>query len=135
MTSGSGTVCLGLPFLSLLQRHSRSIRVFAVGDEEIDMGGGQGGGRVGEEFSGLFRLCPGPPSELSRAEIELWRVDYNCQRPHSSLRYETPKAFGDRARCQLPPSAGATAVLIGVQPETPGQQATCQNAGERGEVN
>ena len=28
----------------------------------------------------------------------MWRVDYNCERPHSSLDYETPKAFGDKAR-------------------------------------
>jgi Integrase core domain len=34
----------------------------------------------------------------ARAEIELWRVDYNRVRPHSSLDYRTPEAFGESAR-------------------------------------
>jgi putative transposase len=93
-----------------------------------------------ESFNGHFRdeclaQAHYPTLARARAEIELWRDDYNCQRPHSSIRYETPKAFGDRVRCPLPPSAGATAVLIGVPSETPGQQTTCQNVEDAIEVN
>jgi putative transposase len=93
-----------------------------------------------ESFNGHFRdeclaQAHYPTLARARVEIELWRVDYNCQRPHSSLRYETPKTFGDRVRSQVPPSAGATAVLVRVQTEAPGQQATCQNVEHRMEVN
>lgn len=56
------------------------------------------------------------PSTVGRscapAEIELWRVDYNCERPHSSLDYRTPKAFGDLVRSKVPPSAGAAAAIL-----------------------
>jgi len=93
-----------------------------------------------ESFNGHFRdeclaQAHYPTLARARVEIELWRVDYNCERPHSSLRYETPKTFGDRVRSQVPPSAGATAVLIGVQTEAPGQQATCHTVEHRMEVN
>jgi putative transposase len=93
-----------------------------------------------ESFNGHFRdeclaQAHYPTLARARVEIELWRVDYNCQRPHSSLRYETPKTFGDRVRTQVPPSAGATAVLIGVQTEAPGQQATGHTVEHRMEVN
>jgi putative transposase len=93
-----------------------------------------------ESFNGHFRdeclaQAHYPTLARARVEIELWRVDYNCQRPHSSLRYETPKTFGDRVRCQAPPSAGATAVLVGVQTGELGQQATCKHVEERIEIN
>ena len=70
-----------------------------------------------ESFSGRFRdECLGeahwPTLARARAEIELWRRDYNTKRPHSALAYETPAAFGARARRGLPPSAGAAAALI-----------------------
>jgi len=29
----------------------------------------------------------------ARARIEAWRKEYNCERPHSSLGYQTPEAF------------------------------------------
>jgi hypothetical protein len=29
----------------------------------------------------------------ARTKIEAWRVDYNEQRPHSSLNYQTPREF------------------------------------------
>ena len=48
----------------------------------------------------------------ARAEIELWRVDYNAERPHSALAYQTPKAFGDRVRRDLPASPGAAAAFV-----------------------
>jgi putative transposase len=32
----------------------------------------------------------------ARKKIELWRVDYNDERPHSSLNYETPSAVAQR---------------------------------------
>ena len=32
----------------------------------------------------------------ARRTIELWRVDYNTERPHTSLKGLTPSAFADR---------------------------------------
>ena len=35
----------------------------------------------------------------AREEIEAWRVEYNTERPHSSLAYKTPREFAaERAR-------------------------------------
>lgn len=70
-----------------------------------------------ESFNGRFRdeclaQAHFPTLARARVEIELWRVDYNCERPHSALGYKTPKAFGDLARTTMPPSAGAAAALI-----------------------
>ena len=70
-----------------------------------------------ESFNGHFRdeclaQARHPTLARARAEIELWRVDYNCERPHSSLGYRTPKAFGDIVRCKVPPSAGAAAAIL-----------------------
>ncbi len=53
-----------------------------------------------------------PTMARARAEIELWRVDYSCERPRSALDYRTPKDFGDIARRSMPPSAGAAAALV-----------------------
>ncbi len=93
-----------------------------------------------ESFNGRFRdeclaQAHFPTLARARAEIELWRVEYNCERPHSSLRYETPKAFGDRARAALPPSVGAAAALITESAQAPRHQAACQVSEERIEVN
>jgi putative transposase len=84
-----------------------------------------------ESFNGHFRdeclaQAPWPTLDRARVEAELWRVDYNCVRPHSSLRYETPKAFADRVRCQAPPSAGAAAASVAGADEAHGQSTTCQ---------
>ena len=48
-----------------------------------------------ESFNGRFRdeclsQAHFPTLDRARVEIELWRVEYNCEGPHSSLRYETP---------------------------------------------
>lgn len=93
-----------------------------------------------ESFNGHFRdeclaQAHWPTLARARVEVELWRQDYNCVRPHSALRYEAPKTFGDRVRCHLPPSAGATAVLFGEREKAPGQQATCQVMEQGIEVN
>ncbi|MEO7675515.1 MAG: transposase [Verrucomicrobiota bacterium] len=32
----------------------------------------------------------------ARVVIEQWRVEYNMERPHSSLGYQTPEEFGGR---------------------------------------
>ncbi len=76
-----------------------------------------------ESFNGRFRdeclaQARFPTLARARVEIELDRLDYNSERPHSSLSYQTPKAFGDIARCNVPPSAGAAAAILegGVQP-------------------
>jgi putative transposase len=70
-----------------------------------------------ESFNGRFRdeclaQARFPTLARARVEIELWRIDYNCERPHSALGYRTPKAFGDIARRNLPPSAGAAAAIV-----------------------
>jgi len=70
-----------------------------------------------ESFNGHFRdeclaQARFPTLARARVEIELWRVDYNECRPHSSLNYETPKAFGLKARRSMPPSAGAAAAIV-----------------------
>ncbi len=93
-----------------------------------------------ESFNGHFRdeclaQAHWPSVARARVETELWREDYNCVRPHSSLGYQTPKDFGDSVRCQVPPSAGATAVLIGVTQVAPGHSAPCQLVEDRIEVN
>jgi putative transposase len=67
-----------------------------------------------ESFNGRFRdECLSqshfPTLARARAEIEIWRAHYNCERPHSSLDARTPKEFGDLVRCKVPPSAGAAA--------------------------
>jgi putative transposase len=93
-----------------------------------------------ESFNGRFRdeclaQAHFPTLARARVEIELWRVDYNCERPHSSLRYLTPKTFGDYARRELPPSAGAAAALVGGEPRAPGQQATCNHVEQEMKIN
>lgn len=70
-----------------------------------------------ESFNGRFRdecllEAHWPTLARARAEIEVWRRDYNTKRPHSALGYATPAAFGVRARRGLPPSAGAAAALL-----------------------
>lgn len=59
-----------------------------------------------ESFNGRFReecLNENLFHDLAdaRRKIEKWRVDYNEQRPHSSLKYETPSAFAERHRPHL----------------------------------
>lgn len=44
----------------------------------------------------------------AREKIEAWRVDYNTERPHSSLGYQTPGEFATAAAARLaPPPAPA----------------------------
>jgi putative transposase len=93
-----------------------------------------------ESFNGRFRdeclaQAHFPTLARARAEIELWRVDYNCNRPHSALGYKTPKTFGDQARATMPPSAGAAAALVGKPKEPEHQQVTCQHVESTIEVN
>jgi putative transposase len=93
-----------------------------------------------ESFNGRFRdeclaQAHFPTLDRARAEIELWRVEYNCERPHSSLRYETPKTFGDRARAHLPPSAGAAAALVTESAPAPRHTLPCQTNEKQIEVN
>jgi putative transposase len=56
-----------------------------------------------ESFNGHFRSeCLDLEWFLSRAEakvmIEEWRKEYNEERPHSSLKYETPASVGSRSK-------------------------------------
>lgn len=72
-----------------------------------------------ESFNGRFRdeclaQARFPTLARARAEIELWRVDYNCERPHSSLDYRTPKSFGDLVRRKVPAPPGAAAASFGL---------------------
>ena len=70
-----------------------------------------------ESFNGRFRdeclaQARFPTLARARAEIELWRVDYNTERSHSALDYRTPKAFGDLVRSKVAPSARAAAAIF-----------------------
>jgi putative transposase len=93
-----------------------------------------------ESFNGRFRdeclaQAHFPTLARARAEIELWRVDYDTQRPHSALGYATPKMFADQARQKAPPSAGAAAALDGFAEPPPRQQVACQQVEQGIEVN
>lgn len=93
-----------------------------------------------ESFNGRFRdeclaQAHFPTLARARAEIELWRVDYNGERPHSALGYETPKTFGDRVRWKVPPSAGAAAALVVGDQERGGLDFHCGHIEEGVEVN
>ena len=62
-----------------------------------------------ESFNGKFRdECLNEHWFINvphaRAIIERWRQDYNTERPHSSLQYQTPAAFA--ARCLASPHGG-----------------------------
>lgn len=46
----------------------------------------------------------------AREKIEAWRVDYNTERPHSSLSYRTPQEFA-AARLAPPPAPAAVQAL------------------------
>lgn len=61
-----------------------------------------------ESFNGKFREeCLNEhwfvSLEEARQQIEAWRQDYNRQRPHSALGYQTPEAFA-AARLASPPT-------------------------------
>lgn len=43
----------------------------------------------------------------AKVVVESWRIEYNQQRPHSSLGYQTPEEFAARARTALRPTASA----------------------------
>ena len=47
-----------------------------------------------------------PTIAHARDEIELWRVDYNTVRPHSSLNYETPSEFAAAWQARASSSKG-----------------------------
>jgi putative transposase len=83
-----------------------------------------------ESFNGRFRdECLSqayfPTLARARAEIELWRVDYNTRRPHSALGYETPSAFASRAPRLAPPSAGTAAALLDGERAGPRHDGRC----------
>jgi putative transposase len=93
-----------------------------------------------ESFNGHFRdeclsQAHWPTVARARVEAELWRVDYNCHRPHSSLGYQTPQAFGDKARSRLPPAAGAAAAIVQAENRRLGQHDTCNTMEAMIEVN
>lgn len=93
-----------------------------------------------ESFNGRFRdeclsQARFPTLARARAEIELWRVDYNTERPHSALDYQTPKTFGDRVRRDLPASPGAAAAIVEGDKQRRSRDRACQGVESRVEVN
>jgi len=77
-----------------------------------------------ESFNARFRdeclaQARFPTLARARAEIEIYRVDYNRVRPHSSLDYQTPEAFGVIARSEVSPSAGPAGALFEVELPAP----------------
>ncbi len=92
-----------------------------------------------ESFNGHFRdeclsQAHWPTIARARVEAELWRVDYNGVRPHSSLRLRDLKAFGDRSS-RGAAFGGAAAASIGESAEAPRHQSACQLTEERIEIN
>lgn len=93
-----------------------------------------------ESFNGHFRdECLSqqrlPTVARARVEFELWRIDYNCERPHSALGYQTPKAFGEIARRSVLPSARAAAALVDRGQRRRATDLHCQHVEEGVEVN
>ena len=69
-----------------------------------------------ESFNGRFRdecLAEAyfPTVARARAEIEVWRRDYNEKRPHSALGYRTPHEVAAQARAALHHATGLPAAL------------------------
>jgi len=85
-----------------------------------------------ESFNGRFRdECLAqhrfPTLPRAKAEIELYRVDYNNERPHSALNYRTPRDFGILARTTKPASPGAAAALFDRDPQPQGRDRAQSN--------
>ena len=62
-----------------------------------------------ESFNGTFRNeCLNAHWFLNlwdaRYEIELWRQDYNTQRPHSALGYLPPAVYAQGQQTEAPPA-------------------------------
>jgi putative transposase len=71
-----------------------------------------------ESFNGKFRnecLDQNLFHDLAdaRTKIERWRIEYNTERPHSSLNYETPNQVAQRYADRRPENAPAIGVLTG----------------------
>jgi putative transposase len=71
-----------------------------------------------ESFNGKFRnecLDQNLFHDLAdaRVKIERWRLEYNTERPHSSLNYETPEQVARRYAARRPENAPAVGVLTG----------------------
>jgi len=85
-----------------------------------------------ESFNGKFRdecLNQNWFVDLRQARevIEAWRVDYNTVRPHSSLRYLTPKEFAASVTARPPSPPTAVASTIPVWAESDVQQPRSAN--------
>lgn len=93
-----------------------------------------------ESFNGRFREeCLSqnhfPTLARARVEIELWRVHYNSERPHSALDERTPKEFGDVARCKVPPPAGPAGAIVEGELKRPTHDRACEGVASKFEVN
>ena len=93
-----------------------------------------------ESFNGRFRdECLSqhhfPTLARARAEIEIWRAHYNCERPHSALDARTPKEFAALVRRKVPPSAGAAAASFDRDQLCPGHHLESNHIEDRIEVN
>jgi hypothetical protein len=55
----------------------------------------------------------------ARRKIAAWRTDYNEERPHSSLGYQTPKEFAMQAARFYRAELGQEASNAGPLPQTP----------------
>jgi hypothetical protein len=55
----------------------------------------------------------------ARRKIAAWRIEYNEQRPHSSLGYQTPKEFATQAASFYKAELGQEASNPGPFPQTP----------------
>lgn len=62
--------------------------------------------------------------EDAKEIIEAWRIDYNTERPHSSLGGKTPGEFASNAQIPLRPTASAPSEHWSKQESTPNPNAT-----------
>ena len=55
----------------------------------------------------------------ARAEIAAWVTDYNTERPHSALGYQTPAAFAASLQSAITTATGPSAAIDGVSAAGP----------------
>jgi putative transposase len=87
--------------------YANGVRLFFIGPGKPMQNGSI------ESFNGRFReecLDPSWFTSLAEAQrvIEAWRLDYNSQRPHTSLRTRTPAAFAATRPFAKPPRPAST---------------------------
>ena len=92
--SDNGTELTSTAILAWSDRQKAALNYIAPGKPAFI---GSFNGRPRDELLNetLFRAVP-----HARAALNTWRWDYNAERPHSSLGWQTPLAFASARRCR-----------------------------------